>query len=225
MKSTLRAACATLVIGLGLISSVSAQTGVKITEWMYSGSGGEYIEFTNLGPTPVDFTGWVYDDDSRFMTVAMGAFDLSGFGVVAPGESVIITEDAAATFRAAWSLAASVKVLGGYTNNIGRADEINVFSGSGSLIDRLAYGDQVFPGTIRTQNFSGNPGTFAALGANNVSLWVLSALGDAFGSYASVNADLGNPGIFAPVPEAETYAMMLMGLAALGFAVRRRKLT
>lgn len=224
MKSTLRAIGAVVLLAFGLIASASAQTGVKITEWMYSGGGGEFIEFTNVGPSAVDFTGWVYDDDSRFTTVAMGAFSLAGFGVVAPGESVIITEDTEATFRAAWSLLpASAQVLGGYTNNIGRADEINIYDGSGSLIDRLAYGDQTFPGTIRTQNSSGNPGTFAALGANNVSPWVLSSLADLFGSYASANNDLGNPGVFAPVPEAETYAMMLAGLVIVGLVSRRRR--
>lgn len=223
MKAIFRNTCAVALCTFGLVASAFAQTGVKISEWMYSGSGGEFIEFTNLGPTPVDFTGWVFDDDSRFTTVLAGAFDLSAFGIVAPGESVIITEDSAAMFRTAWSLAGSVKVLGGYTNNIGRNDEINVFDGSGGLVDRLAYGDQTFVGTIRTQNASGNPGTFAALGANNVALWVLSTLADSFGSYASLNGDRGNPGIFAPVPEAETYALMLAGLAVVAAVTRRRR--
>jgi hypothetical protein len=35
--------------------------------------------------------------------------------------------------------------------------------------------------------------------------------------------DLGAPATFAPVPEPETYAMMLAGLGALGFVGRRRK--
>ncbi len=35
-----------------------ASAQVYITEWMYNGNGetGEYIEFTNLGSTAVDFT-------------------------------------------------------------------------------------------------------------------------------------------------------------------------
>ena len=59
------------------------------------------------------------------------------------------------------------------TNNLGRDDEINIFNGA-TLVDRLTYGDQTFPGTIRTQGKSGVPTTCQALGANNVGAWVFS---------------------------------------------------
>jgi predicted extracellular nuclease len=201
-----------------LFHAAQASANVRITEWMYSGGGGEFIEFTNLGGSAVDFTGWSYDDDSR----TPGVFSLTGFGVVAAGETVVITEDNASAFRTDWNLAASVKVLGGYTNNIGRADEINLFDNSGALVDRLTYGDNAFPGTIRTQNASGRPGSVAALGANNVSLWVLSTVGDVEGSYRSLKNDIGSPGITAAIPEPETYALFLAGLGLLGVAAKRR---
>jgi len=56
---------------------------VFITEWMYKGVGpndgvGEFIEFTNLGTTAVDFTGWSFDDDSRLPLVKR----LTEFGIV-----------------------------------------------------------------------------------------------------------------------------------------------
>ena len=73
-------------------------------------------------------------------------------------------------------------MLGLNTINLGRNDEINLFDVA-ILVDRLTYGDQTFAGTLRTQNFSGRPDSSAALGANNVSLWVLSAVGDAEGSF------------------------------------------
>jgi len=190
----------------------AAQASIRITEWMYSGQNGEFVEFTNVGAGPVDMTGWSYDDDSRIP----GVFSLSGFGVVQPGESVIITESSAADFRVAWSLPVSVKVLGGYTNNLGRNDEINLFDGSDQLVDRLTYGDQAFVGSIRTQGRSGNPTTPAALGANDVYQWTLSAVGDTFGSYASTGGDIGNPGVYIPEPS----ALALIALGAL--AVRRR---
>lgn len=204
----------TLMVAIAATSVVSAaHAQVRITEWMYSGEGPEFVEFTNLGSTAVDFAGWSYDDDSR----TAGVLDLSAFGIVAAGETVLITEGDADQFRTSWSLASSVKIIDGYTNNLGRNDEINLFDAAGNLVDRLTYGDGDFPGTIRTQERSGNP-LAGALGANDPSLWVLSSVGDSFGSYVSVDGDVGNPGIFIPAPGAAG----LLGLAGLMAARRRR---
>lgn len=200
----------------------SAQAAIEITEWMYGGNADEFIELTNMGASPVDMAGWRFDDDSRNPAIGLS---LSAFGIVAAGESVIISERAAADFRAAWNLGANVKIIGGNTVNLGRSDEINIFDAGGTLIDRLAYGDQTFPGTIRTQNFSGNPTSLAALAPQTITAdWTLAAIGDGYGSYASLNGDVGNPGtfVFAPVPEPETYALMLAGLALVGTLARRR---
>jgi hypothetical protein len=183
------------VIHFGLDSAA----GMRVSEWMYSGAGGEFIEFTNLSSSPIDMTGWSMDDDHALP----GAFSLGAFGVVAPGESVVVTEAEAAAFRAAWSLDPAVKVIGGLGtvggNNLGRSDQIHLFDASGTLVDRLAFGDQTFAGTIRTQNASGQT-CREALGADDVSLWSLSAAGDVFGSYVSALADVGTPGFARRLP-------------------------
>lgn len=205
-----------LFVTTALSFSVSASAnGVYITEWMYNDV--EFVEFTNLSGAAVDFNGWSFDDDSRLP----GVFDLSVFGLVANGESVIITETAAADFRQNWNLSSSVKVLGEYTNNLGRNDEINLFDSLGNLIDRLAYGDQNFPGTIRTVNVSGRLTSGAGLGANDVSQWTFSALGDAENSYRALSGALGSPGITTvPVPAA--IWLLLSGILGLAGIKGRR---
>jgi predicted extracellular nuclease len=196
----------------------AAQAQVQITEWMYNGADGtgEYVELTNLGSSAVDFAGWSFDDASR----TPGSFSLSVLGVVAAGESVLITEAAAADLRAAWGLATGVKVAGGNTHNLGRADELNVYGAQGQLVDRLTYGDAVIPGTVRAQNRSGNPLLLADLQPMTVTgNWVLATAGDSFGSYASTLGDIGNPGTFAlaPVPEPGGWALLLAGGALLAW--------
>lgn len=172
-----------------------AGAGVRITEWMYSGADGEFVELTNTSSAPVDMTGWSLDDDHAIP----GAFDLSAFGVVAPGESVVVTETTAATFRAAWAMGDEARIIGDLGvdsgNNYGRNDAIVLFDASGDVADRLDYGDQDHEGTIRTQNATGQT-CAESVGQNDVSAWTLSAAGDQFGSYASSGGDVGTPGFY-----------------------------
>jgi hypothetical protein len=161
---------------------------MRITEYMYGGADGEFVELTNVGNAPVDMTGWSFDDDSELA----GTVDLSAFGTVAAGESVILTETDATNFRTAWSLCDAVKVIGGNTTNLGREDEINLFDASSQLVDRLTYGDD----TIGGPRANGASAWVSAegLGANDILDWTLSSLGDGEGSVASAAADIGSPG-------------------------------
>lgn len=169
--------------------------GMRITEWMYSGGDGEFIEFTNLSDASIDLAGWSMDDDHG----VPGAFDISAFGVVQPGEAVIVTENDAEIFRTAWGLPIDVKILGNLGNpdgnNLGRNDQIYLYNKLGGVEDQLFYGDQTFPGSIRTQNRSGQADC-VVIGQNTVADWQLSELGDAFGTFASAAGDLGTPGSF-----------------------------
>ena len=167
--------------------------GMRITEWMYAGTSGEFIEFTNRSDAPIDMTDWSFDDNNA----TAGGFDLGAFGTVQPGESVVVTEAVAATFRTAWSLAADVKVIGelgvASGNNLGRNDQIHLYDANGDLQDELNYGDETYAGSIRTQNKSGQP-PCAAVGTNDVLQWQLSAIGDSYGSLAATTGEAGTPG-------------------------------
>ncbi len=52
------------VLAGSLFCPAIGQAQMRITEYMYSGNGAanEFIEFTNVGATPIDLTGWSYDD-------------------------------------------------------------------------------------------------------------------------------------------------------------------
>ena len=192
-----------IAIIVGALAS-AASGGVVISEWMYSGTNGEFIEFTNIGPAPVDMTNWSYSDtDAEPGDVSF----LDVFGVVQPGQSVILTEADPASFRSAWGLADSVKVFGPNTDsNLGRNDQINLYDAGGSLIDQFSFGDQTYPGTPRTQNRSCNiPATDYDYTVAQTS-WVLASWGDDYGSWTSSGYDVGSPGIV--VPEPATFALV-----------------
>jgi hypothetical protein len=216
----MKRSCAWILAATILAAAPSARGAVFITEWMYNPVGatsGEFVEITNRGVAPVDMTTWSFDDSSR----TAGSLSLSSLGTLAVGESAIITELSAAAFRLEWpSAPALLKIVGGSTQNLSRGDEINIYDGT-TLADRLTYDDQGTgnPDGPRTQGISGNP-TLAALGANNASLWVLSSVGDAYGSVASVSGDIANPGRFTLVPEPAAGALAVIAALAL---VRRRR--
>jgi len=179
-----------VIIGLNL--NTPTPPNMQITEFIYSGTDGEFIEFTNLGTNAVDLTGWSFDNNSR----TPGLFSLSGFGIVQPGESIILTESNAEAFRIFWGLPANVKIIGGLTENLGRNNEINLYDNNGNLIDRLTYGDETFPGTVRTQNTSAWT-ELANLDAQTITAnWKLSTVGDGQNSYVSLAGDIGNPGSY-----------------------------
>jgi len=104
-----------------------------------------------------------------------------------------VAEASPAGFATTWSLT-GVTILGPNTvSALGRNDQINLFDAGGNLVDRLSYGDESFPGSVRARERSGQLCT-NALGSDDAILWVLSTVGDAYGSVTSFSGDIGSPG-------------------------------
>jgi predicted extracellular nuclease len=205
-----------VVVSLVMFLAQVASADMVISEWMYSGTDGEFVEFTNIGPDPVDMTNWSYSDsDAEPGDVAF----LDVFGVVEPGESVILTEAEPSSFRGAWGLGADIKIFGPNTNsNLGRNDQINLYDSVDNLIDQLSYGDETYPGTPRTQYRSCNipPTDYDYTVAQTT--WVLAEVGDVYGSWVSSGGDVASPGIVIPEPT----TLVLAALCGLMIARRCR---
>lgn len=201
-------------------TAMSAAADIKISEWMYNDGDatefavGDWVEFINTGSSAIDVTGWTVSDEKGYEDLE--AFDISSLGSVAPGEVFIVTQDDVTNFRGTWGLLESpVRVLGGFEFGLGRGDSILLENGAVE-IDRLDYDDRV--AGPRTAAITGTPINFSALGANDASLWVLSEVGDAYGSYEALNGLVGNPGSAVPEPS----SLALLGLGGLAMMRRRR---
>jgi hypothetical protein len=186
---------------------------MRITEYMYGGANGEFIEFTNVGSASIDMTNWSFSDNAEIP----GAVNLTAFGIVKPGESVILTETAASAFRTDWALCNGQKVIGGNTTNLGRADEINLYDENELLVDRLTYDDQTLHG-VRANNISAwvSP---AAPGKNISTSWTLSVVGDGESSVTSVGGDIGSPGKSSLVAPYSPCIAVVPGAPTIGLDV------
>ena len=169
-------------------------SGLRVTEYLYSGTDGEFVELTNTSAAPIDLTGWSLDDSSA----TPGTFDLSPAGILQPGSCLVITEAPPAAFASAWGLS-GVKILGSNSvAKLGRNDALHVFDASGALVDRLAYGDEDYPGTHRANDVSGRA-CASNLGLDDIESWSPSTTGDGSGTFQSSGGDSGSPGTWIPV--------------------------
>lgn len=193
---TLSATSATLVATTGVADAAPVAVpapAIRITELSYQlrdFGEAEFVELTNLGTTPVNLQGWSFDDAGA----VAGTFDLSGFGTVAAGESVIITDVTDVAFRSYWGLPSTVKVVGGSTEGLGNGDQVNIWDDADNLVDRLTYDD-----TPRSRDNTVVPTSLAELGADHYDGWVLSTAANDPGSItvdaiAGAPTSIGSPG-------------------------------
>ncbi|HEX4686936.1 MAG TPA: lamin tail domain-containing protein [Nocardioides sp.] len=180
-------------LGAQTPSDVRATGDIKITELAYGGliaggaGDGEYVELTNVGEGPQDMTGWSYDN----VNAHAGAVSLSGFGTVAPGESVIVTDADATAFRTDWGLEDTVKIVndGAETLNKG-PNAVHIYDSASAEVDSVTYASGFFP----AKGVSAWVDT-AHLGAKSGTLgWTISTTGDAESSWKSTAGSVGSPG-------------------------------
>lgn len=154
-----------------------------------------------------------------FLFAAIDSLD--GTGSVFPqGDFLKITLDGAQIFRESFANATAGQIQS-YVAPAGveLARRVDLgFVGPGSFYTDSAYDFGADPQFANiAHSASGAVFTFVIEGAG------IQSLGDE--SWAMDNLRVSVNGGVAPIPEPQTYALMLVGLAAVGFAARRRRVT
>jgi hypothetical protein len=219
MKYQLSCSITALAIGLAL-SPFTTHAQLRITEVESSEAPvgtnaphADWWELTNLGSNPVDITGFRMDDNSASFALSV---PLSGITSISAGESAVffeVTGNPPLTvqgFRDWWGLGSSVQV-GTYSGSgVGlssASDAVNLYTSTGTLVDGVSFGAATTGTTFGWDPVAQTFGGLSQIGVN--------------GAYAAPqNGDIGSPGV---VPEPGTFALVLTGLAALGFSQRYRK--
>jgi hypothetical protein len=174
----------------------------------------DWFELANTGNTPIDLTGYRFDDNSANFDASVA---LLGVTTLAPGETAIFLEGSepeVTNFRAIWNVPLSVQV-GTYTGSgIGLStsgDAVNIYDAAGTLLTGVTFGSSpAAPGPFPTFDNT----------AGDVSLTTLSAVG-VNGAYSVVDGAftlIGSPGVAIPEPAS---LGLLAGAALLG--LRRRQ--
>lgn len=193
---------------------------------------GAALSVAALGAQAVTTIGGINFDDNAFadaLYYSAGSYTTSGGSLAS-----VLTDKNPGTY--AFSFTPGANVLLGFTDN-------NVYNGAGA---DLAIFELGIPDTVKvsfgsqsisylTYNTGFNAGGYAL----NVALIDFSDFGIAAGAnltYQSIGLDtvaaggtvpslslVGALHTVAPVPEPETYALMLLGIGAVGFSSRLRK--
>ena len=224
---------ALLSASLAAVFAAPAQAAVFVSESAPYASGNtsygaDWFELTNSGSSAVSITGWRMDDNSNSFAASVA---LRGVSSIGAGQSVIFIEgeangstDAAVNtgFLASWfgPTAPAGFVIGNYGGSgVGLStggDAVNIFDNTGAAITGVAFG----PSTTG-RSFDN------AAGLSNTTLTQLSQVGVNGAFTAFSGAEVGSPGSIAsavsPVPEPESYALMLAGFGLLGAVLRRRR--
>ncbi|HEY4415752.1 MAG TPA: lamin tail domain-containing protein [Verrucomicrobiae bacterium] len=203
-----------------LVSNQTQAQGIlKITEVQSSEAAEttftnsqDWFELSNVGNAAVNVTGYTMDDNSDLFSKSVV---LMGITSIAAGESVVFFETTgtsptltAADFQAWWGSSLSPALqIGTYSGSgVGlssSSDQVNIFTSTGTPVDGVLFNTATtgYSFVFDTGAAGRLPTGLSQLGVN--------------GAFASVNGDVGSPGVIAAVPEPSTLALAGISLAAL----------
>ncbi|OYW70597.1 MAG: hypothetical protein B7Z37_30250 [Verrucomicrobia bacterium 12-59-8] len=170
----------------------------EVAPWSSSGGvGGDWFEVTNVSANAVTITGWKVDDSSQTFATAV---TLNGITSIAPGESVIFVEGAAAitdTFKTNWfggspPVGLQVGTYSGSGIGLGTSgDAVNLYNATGVLQASVSFGTADATAPLSTFDNTA--------GLNATAISTLSAVGVHGAVAAASNGnEVGSPGYSAP---------------------------
>jgi hypothetical protein len=201
-------ACASVGHAALIITEVASTSGAPAGPL----EGLDWWELTNTGPGSASLNGYSWEDEPVSNDRAVFPNGIT----LAPGESIIIHQGAAATvaadFRTAWGLSNSVQVLTNMQftgpnpfSGLGAGgDAVNLFDAANALVDNAMFGASTSGVTFEWSRANGDLG-LSVNGQN--------------GAFLSNYGGVGSPGT-SVVPEPMTLALTSVGIVAV---LRRRR--
>jgi hypothetical protein len=117
---------------------------LAITEVNSNATGGDFFELYNYGTTPIDLSGWKWDDSAADFNDSNAATFTAGT-VIQPGERLVVVQDTSDTaFRTAWNnLSSGIKTAAVGGPGLGKGDAVVVFDANGQVAAAMNYGATV----------------------------------------------------------------------------------
>lgn len=190
-----------------LLASASAQDLIvsEILSQQASADTADFWELTNIGASPIDLSGWSWDDDSRTADVVVIPDGVS----IAPGESIVFAGMDAADFRAWWGIPASAQVIGDAgAPGLGQGDGIALFDANDAEVLFFSYAASGFTRADGGASTGGHAGASAGAPTATRSLVIDPSFGSSeprytfasaseLGAFSSAidAADIASPGV------------------------------
>ncbi len=237
-----------VVVDFGHVNSPADAANFVITEVQSNESpnagvtANDFWELTNLSGSPLDISGWRWDDDENDPN-GVKAVTFPASTIINPGTSTIVTGGSlsAADFRTWWGIDSSVQVISTAGPGLGQNDQVNLWQPSGATFTKAASINYAAAGFTKSDG-SPSAGGHAGISAGGsqsffAAIWDPTTSSDSprytfavagqFGAFkAGAGSDVGSPGVVNAVPEPSTIVLAAMGLlAAIGLTMGRQKPT